>query len=150
MPSLSEQQIKEIAEELDFGLRCFWHKHTGELLFVPDIENEPYADSELFDNDLQKLESNADHYIEIEKPNSKYSFEIMAKFTEQLANNESLKNELMNALTKKKPFREFKFLIDNSREYRQQWFDFKNAMLKQWVRNKFNETTCEDNDNGNS
>jgi len=50
---------------------------------------------------------------------------------------------LINALNRKKPFREFKFEIDNSNMYRQQWFDFKNAQLKEWVVKKFNEAILE-------
>jgi hypothetical protein len=150
MPTLTEQQIKEIAEQLDCGLRSFWHKPTGELLFVPDLNNNPFADAEFFEEDLEKLDNNFKDYIEIEKPNSSDSFEIMANFTEQLNDNEKLKNELIKALNKKKPFREFKFVIDNSGAYRQQWFDFKNAKLKQWVKDKFNEATYDDRENGST
>ena len=42
-------------------------------------------------------------------------------------------------LSKKKPFREFKFVIDNSGAYRQEWFDFKNRKLEEFVRNRLNE-----------
>jgi hypothetical protein len=150
MPTLTEQQIKEIAEQLDCGFRSFWHKPTGELLFVPDLNNNPFADAEFFEEDLEKLDNNFNDYIEIEKPNSSDSFEIMANFTEQLNDNEKLKNELLKALNKKKPFREFKFVIDNSGAYRQQWFDFKNAKLKQWVKGKFNEATYDDRENGST
>jgi hypothetical protein len=135
MAPLTEQQIQEIAEQLDNGFQCFFHKTTGELLFVPELDN-PYVETEFFEDDLEKLDNNPDDYIEIEKPTSSDSFEIMARFTEQL-NNDKIKNQLINALNKNKPFREFKFVIDNSGVYRQQWFDFKNAQLRQWVSDKF-------------
>jgi hypothetical protein len=150
MPTLTEQQIKEIAEQLDCGFCSFWQKTTGELLFIPDFNNNPYADTELYADDLEKLDNNFGDYLEIEKPNSSDSFGIMANFTEQLNDNEKLRNKLINALNKKKPFREFKFVIDNSGVYRQQWFDFKNAQLKQWVRDKFNEATYDDRENGST
>ncbi len=150
MPALTEQQIKEIAEQLDCGFRSFWHKPTGELLFVPDLISNPEFDNDLFDADLEKLDNNFSDYFEIEKPTSSDSFEIMANFTEQLSDNNKLKNKLINALNKKKPFREFKFVIDNSGVYRQQWFDFKNAQLKQWVIDKFNEATYDDRENGST
>ena len=137
--TLTNQQIKEIAEQLDCGFRSFWHKPTGELLFVPDLNNSAYVDTEFYENDLEKLDNNFGDYIEIEKPNSSDSFKIMANFTEQLNDHDKIKNVLIKALNKKKPFREFKFAIDNSGVYRQQWFDFKNAQLKQWVSDKFNE-----------
>lgn len=144
MPTLTEEQIKEIADQLDCGFRSFWHRQTGELIFVPDFSNNPYADSEFYEDVLEKLDNNFGDYIEIEKPQSSDSFEIMANFTKQLNDNNKLKNELINALNKKKPFREFKFVIDNSGVYRQQWFDFKNAQLKQWVNDKSNAATYDD------
>ncbi|MBK8875140.1 MAG: hypothetical protein IPN13_15000 [Bacteroidetes bacterium] len=150
MPTLTEEQIKEIADQLDCGFRSFWHKMTGELLFVPDLNNIPLSDAEFFEDDLEKLDNNFGDYIEIEKPNSSDSFKIMANFTEQLNDNDKIKNELINALNKKKPFREFKFIIDNHGLYRQQWFDFKNAQLKQWVSDKFHEATYDDRENGRS
>ena len=150
MPTLTEQQIKEIAEQLDCGFRSFWHRTTNELLFVPDLLSNPEFDGEIFDQDLEKLDNNFGDYIEIEKPNSSDSFEIMANFTERLNDNEKLKNELTKAWNKKKPFREFKFVIDNSGVYRQQWFDFKNAQLKQWVTDKLNEATYDNRENGSS
>ncbi len=64
----------------------------------------------------------------------------MADFAEQLDDSNKLKTKLINALNKRKPFREFKFVIDNSGEYRQKWFDFKNEQLQQWVKDKFEET----------
>ncbi len=150
MPTLTESQIKEIAEQLDCGFRSFWHKQSGELLFIPDLNNNPFAEAEFYKEDLQKLENNMDEYIEIEKPNSNDSFEIMANFPEQLNDNDKIKNELINALNKKKPFREFKYVIDNSGVYRQQWFDFKDAQLKQWVIDKFKEATYEDRENSSN
>ena len=57
--------------------------------------------------------------------------------------------KLIKALNQKKPFIKFKFTIDNSGVYRQQWFDFKNTQLKQWVSDKFYEATNDDGENRN-
>jgi len=61
----------------------------------------------------------------MERPQSSESIEIMEEFMNQLADNNKLKDRLINVLNRKKPFREFKFEIDNSGIYRQQWFDIK-------------------------
>jgi hypothetical protein len=68
----------------------------------------------------------------------------MENFAYQLEGNDELRSELFKALNKRKPFREFKWVIDNSGDYRQKWFDFKNAELKQWVVDNFKAVT---NDN---
>ena len=150
METLNDQQIKEIAEELDTGFRCFFNIKTREIVAVPDFIENPDFDQEYFEEDLKKLETNADQYIEIEKPSSRDSFNIMLGFTDQLTGNEELKEMLFSALDRKKPFSNFKFLIDNSGIYRQQWFDFKNDQLKKWVIDKFNEANLDDNKYGST
>jgi hypothetical protein len=62
----------------------------------------------------------------------------MADFADSLSDSHRLKSRLINALNRKKPFREFKFVIDNSGEYRQMWFDFKNRKLQEWGIENFN------------
>jgi wyosine [tRNA(Phe)-imidazoG37] synthetase (radical SAM superfamily) len=139
MTTLTQEQIKEIAQELDCGNKCFVHKETNELIFIPDTDRNPTMDTEFFEEELEKIDNNFDDYNVIETLESSESFEIMADFTEQLADNNDLKTKLANALSKKKPFREFKFVIDNSGAYRQEWFDFKNSKLEEFVRNRLNE-----------
>lgn len=60
------------------------------------------------------------------------SFRVMADFAEQLTD-ANLKDKLITALRRKKPFSNFKFLIDNASEQRQSWFDFKNKPYFEWV-----------------
>lgn len=67
-------------------------------------------------------------YIRIQKMNSNQSFRVMEAFLENIKS-ESLREKLDNALRVSKPFRNFKYLIDNS-DYRQNWFDFKFSSLK--------------------
>jgi len=147
--TLTKEQITEIADQLDCGNRSFVNRRSGLLLFTPDFDNG-YADKEFYAVELEELENNFSDYIEIERPNSINSFEIMANFTDQISGNNKLKDEMTKALNNKKPFREFKFVIDNSGVHRQQWFDFKNTQLKQWVIDKFNEATYDDRENGSS
>ena len=132
MPTLTDEQIKEIAEELDCGFRSFYHPKTGELLFVPDTLRYPDIDIDAWEEDLEKLENNFTDYKEIKAMKSDDSFQIMADFAQQFDPDESIQRQLISALKTAKPFREFKFVIDNS-DYRQQWFDFKNSSLKEWV-----------------
>lgn len=145
MATLTEEQIKEIAEMLDCGFRSFWHRNTGELIFVLDNDFDSFGEEDMVDEDLEKLNKNPDDYIEIDKPDSNSSFKFMENFAEQLEGNDKLRSELFYALNKRKPFREFKWVIDNSGDYRQQWFDYKSEVLKEWVVDKFKESTEENN-----
>ena len=88
-----------------------------------------------FEEDLDELEENMFDYFEIERMTSHDSFEVMEQFAEQV-NDNRLQNQLFNALNQKKPFSKFKYLVDNSGSYRQEWFDFKSVKLQQWVKGK--------------
>lgn len=139
MAVLTKEQIKEIAEQLDCGFRCFWNKQNGELVFIPDTLKHPEMDTEAWVEEMEKLDNNLHDFKEFEQLESIDSFEIMAQFVDTFADSNKLKNKLIDALNKKKPFREFKYVIDNSGEYRQKWFEFKNQNLQKWVQDKFDQ-----------
>jgi hypothetical protein len=132
MLSFSNQQIKEISEQLDCGFRAFYHKQTGELMFVPNTDRYFDMDASAWKEELDKLEENFLDYQEIYSMEASDSFKVMADFTEQMTD-AGLQEKLINALNKKGPFRHFKFIIDNSGEHRQRWFDFKNERYIRWT-----------------
>jgi len=136
MVTLTEAQIREMVQQMDCGFRGYYHQHTGELLFVPDTLRNPYFETELFEEDIKKWEDNQNDFVEIATMDSSRSFEIMAAFAEQLDLKNPLKGRLINALGKRKPFREFKSLIDFSGPYRQQWFQFREARIMEWVKSQ--------------
>ncbi len=41
---LTEEQLSEIEQSLDMGLRCFYLLQTGEIVAVPDFSSGDYAD----------------------------------------------------------------------------------------------------------
>jgi hypothetical protein len=137
MISLTKDQIKEIAEQLDCGMRCYINKETGEIKTTPDFDNW-YSDDELWTDVLIELEENWGKYVEIERMESRDSFDLMADFAESVDSRE-LRDSLINALNKKHPFRNFKWVVDNSGPYRQKWFDFINQSLIEWVEKKLGE-----------
>jgi hypothetical protein len=137
--SFTEQEAKEIAEQLDCGFRVFCHKTTNELIFIPNTVNYPTMDMDAFEEENEKLDKYFTAYIEIEAMESKDSFQVMADFAEQLTD-KKLQRKLYNALNKRNPFREFKFIIDNSGEQRQRWFDFKTSRYKDWVTRQLNRS----------
>jgi len=139
MKTLSEEQIKEIAEQIDFGYKCFWNRQEGELIFIPDELRHIGIDMDAWEDEVKKVEENWDLYEIISPLGSRDSFKIMSDFVDTLGDSNRLKYRLIDALNKRKPFREFKFVIDNSGDYRQHWFDFKNEWLEEWVRERVKE-----------
>jgi hypothetical protein len=134
MVKITKDQIKEIAEQLDCGNRCYINKETGEIKATPDFDNG-YADEELLADVLKEFEENWERYIQIEKMESHESFDLMADFADSVDSKE-FRDSLIQALNKKHPFRNFKWVVDNSGPYRQKWFDFKNQRLIEWVKDQ--------------
>ena len=126
------ENIKEIAEQLDWGFRAFIHKTTAQLLFVPDDNRFSDMDTEAWEEELEELENNFSAYDEIDKWTSRESFQIMNDFAGHLTD-PLLRSQLFDALSKSKPFRQFKYVIDNSGDIREQWFDFKNKREQDYV-----------------
>ena len=136
MTKLTEEQIKDIAQQLDCGLSCHVNIKTSELLFIPDTKQYADEDLDAWADDLKKIKKDKKNYRTIDPPNSSDSFNIMPQFIKTLPDDLTLTDILTKALTKRKPFQEFKFAIDNSGDNRQKWFDFKDQMLVQWVKNE--------------
>ena len=85
----------------------------------------------MFKGQIEKVEKNEDAFIKIEPLDSFQSFKIMKNFKDQLSDN-TLQNELKNALTDRKPFQNFKRLVDNS-NFREDWFDLKQNEIEKIV-----------------
>lgn len=132
MIKLTDGQIKEIADWLDSGMRCYYNKQTSEIKKILNFDNWIGADEELWEEDLKELEENWENYVEFDAMSSHDSFLVMADFIDTV-DNTFLQERLVDALNKRKPFQNFKWIIDNSGKYRQRWFDYKNSRYQDWV-----------------
>ena len=129
--------INEIAQELDCGNECYFNQKTKELICLPNVDlmetaGEDYY-KEMFQDDFKKIESQKKDLIKFEVLESFESFRIMEDFKNQVENDEFVE-KLDQALNRRKPFQNFKNLIDNS-EYREQWFKFKQKEIEKIVIN---------------
>lgn len=61
----------------------------------------------------------------------------MSEFADQMTDY-NLQTRLFDALRKNKPFKEFKYVIDISGDFRQQWFAFKNKWQEEYVARQLN------------
>jgi Uncharacterised protein family (UPF0158) len=133
MIKLTNQQIEEIASDLEMGFKVCIHKITGEILNFPDeLRMDVDPDEDAFVEDKEKYENNSDDYIEIEAMSSTESFEVMESFTQQVSD-KILQEKLYDALSKNRPFRRFKDIIDDEGDYRTNWFEYKNRKDIEWV-----------------
>ena len=130
----TEEQIREIADALDAGLIPYFNIKTGETDEVIDLEQ--VYDPEIasgWQETIDKIEANFEDWVGFEKFESWESFKIMERFIATI-DDEDLKNELSGAILKRKPFANFKWVIDGAGEYRQKWFDFKQKEYMDHIR----------------
>jgi hypothetical protein len=130
---LTDVQIREIADGLESGMRCYYNRLTGDIRTIIDFERWADADREFWEEDLKEIEEHYDDYLVFDNLTSNDSFEIMSDFADTITDSKIL-SRLINALSNPKPFSNFKHEIDNSEDYRLQWFEFKTSRYIDWVK----------------
>ena len=106
-------------------MRCFYNLKSGEIKFLLNFDNWIGVDEDYQEDEYKEIDENFEDYFEFQGFDSHEFFQIMADFAE-IVDDSILQNKLINALNRPKPFQNFKWQIDNSGEFRQRWFDFKN------------------------
>lgn len=102
-------------------------RQTGQVMmrFFDDAKDEE-LDAEI-DAD------SSDRYLPIEPLDSHESFRIMEDFTMSLPES-ALKSRLVEALSRNKPFRRFRNIVDQDLMLRNAWFAFREAAHRQYAR----------------
>lgn len=119
---VTEKEIADIAEGLMAGFRCYIKKEDGSVIETPDIGE--FSDTyELWEDKINEIAQNSDSYVSIEKMDSWGSFRLRERSID-IVTDQYLQRKLTDALSKRKPFRHFKFEIDNSGPWRNKWFEF--------------------------
>lgn len=133
---IPEQKIKEIAEWLETGMMVFYHKQTGEIFYHPD-PYDPYFDPEPWQEKIDKIESEREKYLRFESMESWQAFKVMEHFADSLSDLK-FKGMVYDRLSRKKPFQNFKMLVESS-DYRQEWFDFRDNATIEWVKEQLED-----------
>lgn len=134
MKKFTKEKIDQIAESMSMGVNCFYKIDTEELInqfeYKPDSEDEygPSSDDPYFDID-------DDNYIKLHPMPSHESYKIMENFARSL-DDEPFKNELFDALEKRKPFRHFKWLVEGSDKHQAGWNKFQDAANLAYVKSE--------------
>jgi len=143
IPEKYRELVHTVAENIDCGLVCFINPETLEVEEIPkgmldgfsdfsinrEFGDEDDDDDDDDDDDEQKfLHDDWETYITVEPRESGESFKIMEKFVGEV-NEKNLKNKLINALSNRRPFANFKNIVESS-NYRKEWFAFKQRQLE--------------------
>jgi len=133
-----KQMIKEIAEHNDCGMDAFVNKESFKIIYIPNEFNYDLADSEEFyESALKEIDENYHLIFKIKPPSSSETYVIMEKFVDKIYDS-NLRTALINALNRRKPFANFKYLIDNS-NVREDWFNHKTDELEKRVKIELEE-----------
>ncbi len=131
IPEAYERIVRDIAERISCGLVCYLNMDTLEMEDYPEhTDPDEWEDmtGEKFEPQYEKWEN----VLTFEPLPSSAGFRIMENFAEQL-DNVKVSNQLVDILSRKKPFAHFNHYIHNS-DYREDWFAFKNAAYEEHVR----------------
>ena len=134
--SIPFETIKEIAQELDMGMKCFYHIPTGELVSYPDeLRGLAGFEEEFWQESIDKVNENYSEYILFEGMQSHESFRIMERFIAEIPDEKS-RQRFEDAIAYRKPFQNFKQLLLDYPELREQWFSYKNECYIEFVKNQ--------------
>ena len=136
IPEKYRKIVPEIAESIDAGEVCFLNTDTLETEEIPEflleeIYDEMDEEGKEWTGDFEIRHLKWENYIEITPPGSREAFRYMEDFAEALPPG-SFKRKVIDALEKKRPFAHFKDLVEGS-EYSQNWFDYKQKRLEEYV-----------------
>lgn len=135
IPEKYKQAVQEIADSLLAGFVCFFNPDSLEVESLPkmlleDPEEYESMTGESWENEEKKHEK-WKKYLEIDPLDSIEAFRIMENFAEQVVD-QHLQNKLITALNNRKPFANFKMVVEGS-EYREDWFQFRQQAYERYV-----------------
>lgn len=136
LPEKYQSIIKEIAGSIGSGLVCFVNLDTVEMEDFPkELLDDPEEFEAMTGESLENLNfkhTNWEKCVRFDPLESFESFNIMREFVDSLVD-KGLMDKLNKALNDRKPFANFKAIIDNS-YYRQNWFHFKQQFMENHVK----------------
>jgi hypothetical protein len=119
------------------GMVCFLNTGTMETESLLS-DSYPVSGDDEYEALCREIYDKVDsweHFARIDPPESRRAYQIMEDFIENCIPDKDWRTKygLMEALSKRKPFQNFKYTIDNS-PYRQSWFNFRQIQLEEFVR----------------
>jgi len=130
---LTSKQVNEIAQDLQAGMKVFINRENLEIRTILDWD-DMYGDSEIWEEELKKIDDEWTDYVVLEKLESRESFRIMEAFVDEV-DDEKMKEDLIKILNRKSPFANFKAEVEDSL-FRQKWFDFRTKKFEEYVKDQ--------------
>lgn len=131
--SKKEQFYMDVGDAMAMNtMRSFINIETLEVDIHAGEEHFSFGDVE---DTAREAMDNPDKFFPIEVLSSSESFRVMEAFIETVKD-KRLQRSLISALERKRPFANFKYIIDNS-SVRENWFQFRDEaymnIAKEWI-----------------
>jgi hypothetical protein len=145
-------KIKVDLEELmlSFGFddeelaKEYFDRETGEIINIPNevmrvfegkLRKEELDDwqRELLEDTQLVLGDCENRYLSIPNVKDSYFYNAMLQFTEEAVNDLSIKERLMRALNSNRPMPEFKSALISYPEEQEQWYEYEDKKIKEYV-----------------
>jgi hypothetical protein len=132
--NFTKEQIKEIAEQLQGGMVCFWNAKDQDIRFLPNTDFIELEDEQPeWRAEILQIKSQIKDFFAIEPPASSAAYSFMEGFVATLPDQMPFKRYLYEILDGPKPFRNFKFALLRQGEFVDAWYKFEEDCFVQWV-----------------
>ncbi len=130
---ISKENLKDISQTLQTGMRCWYHIPTGQVLSAPDRSQNFDVDEEIWADTYNEIDAKLHECILFEKMDSREEFKIMESFAEHEVDDTAVSNRLIYSLNQRKPFMQFKAAINYETKYLKQWYAYKDQCYLEHV-----------------
>ncbi|TKG90742.1 hypothetical protein EYV94_23040 [Puteibacter caeruleilacunae] len=135
IPKKYKKTVHYIADSLQAGEICYFNPDTLEVEEVPEkLVNDPYEFEMVTGCGLENWDLKNEEWercIQVDPMHSSDSYKIMERFIDQIGD-KRFQEKLTNAINRRKPFANFRYLIDDS-DYLQDWYDYKQEQYELYV-----------------
>ena len=136
LPGPASATRKRVKIDLDEFIMALEGFPSGEVTYVLDLANGKvvplFEDDDEYEELGEQIDSDPNRYHHIEQLDSHESFRIMEDFTAALPES-TVKDALLNALSRNKPFRRFKEIVHDDLALRDRWFSFREDAIARLV-----------------
>tara|TARA_R110002012_G_scaffold208942_1_gene379226 strand:- start:242181 stop:242588 length:408 start_codon:yes stop_codon:yes gene_type:complete len=133
---ISNKHIAEIADLLDAGQICYFHKQTGQIEHHTDPDS-PFFDPDKWKDIISYIKKDSNNFMRFELMDSRDSYKVMANFAHSIQDT-TISEKLVDTLAQPKPFQNFKHQIQYL-NYLDDWYKFKQSAMMDWVRQQIAE-----------
>ena len=137
---VTAKQIDEMAQEIEAGMKIYINRETYEIKPIFDWE-ESFGDTEEWEEEQEAIEADWADFIVVTKMESREAFRVMEDFLGEVQD-EELRQDLVRILERKRPFANFKAIVESS-AFRENWFDFRTKATQNHIKEQLKSERIE-------